>query len=160
MKRLLFTLTAVVSLLLLLAAVTFWARSYRERDSVGNSDVITFKGHDPMYWLVSRQGDVIFCGQNGGRWDEQKFRDRDVLGVKYSISRGPDGSFLCNLKIPWWMIVIAAIPLPALRFHLWRRDRRSRSRAANGQCLACGYDLRATPGRCPECGLEPRATSS
>lgn len=35
------------------------------------------------------------------------------------------------------------------------RERRRSKWGVNGQCPACGYDLRATPHKCPECGHAP-----
>jgi len=50
--------------------------------------------------------------------------------------------------------VLSAVPPLLWIWLLVRRRWVRRSRAAKGECLACGYDLRASraAGRCPECG--------
>jgi hypothetical protein len=62
------------------------------------------------------------------------------------------------VSISLWVAapMLAAVPLMWVVRHPGNTRRR---RAANGLCLRCGYDLRATAGRCPECGaaVEVRA---
>jgi len=56
----------------------------------------------------------------------------------------------------WTILLLSAFVLP--RLLMWRREREINRRFLNGQCVECGYDLRASPQRCPECGTEvPRA---
>jgi hypothetical protein len=59
------------------------------------------------------------------------------------------------VTIPLWAIAWlgAIVPAFALKRYLLRRRRRRR-----GECLDCGYDLRASPERCPECGAIPAKT--
>ena len=56
------------------------------------------------------------------------------------------------LAAPYWpLIAMASLPLAAWSISLHRRLRASR-RLHKGQCVRCGYDLRASKDRCPECG--------
>ena len=72
--------------------------------------------------------------------------------LRHSLQRW--GGFVDTIwyaHVPLWQLV-AVTALPPAAFALTRRRRRQRHRAANGLCLSCGYDLRASAGRCPECG--------
>jgi hypothetical protein len=53
--------------------------------------------------------------------------------------------------VPWWFIMFVTAIMPSIAFLRSRTIRRRRT----GQCMHCGYDLRATPDRCPECGAIP-----
>jgi len=62
-----------------------------------------------------------------------------------------------NFGNVWWIYFPLWIPSVLfgvlLGFSYMPRHRR-RKRKKLGQCLHCGYDLRASKDRCPECGTE------
>lgn len=57
-----------------------------------------------------------------------------------------------EVLVPFWMLATVFAMLPAAHAAILVRRRRRRRRAADGRCVRCGYDLRASPERCPECG--------
>ena len=60
-------------------------------------------------------------------------------------------------SMPYWPLLVPFLVLPLVQCRArWRRARRRRT----GQCVACGYDIRATPQRCPECGLTTAAVTA
>jgi hypothetical protein len=76
-----------------------------------------------------------------------------ILGayVGYIADGGAAKTF--DIMIPFWLLAIVAGSGPAIYWGMRvRRETVIRARQSKGQCLCCGYDLRATADRCPECG--------
>ena len=68
-------------------------------------------------------------------------------------SEGSEQVTLHSLYVSLTTLTTCSAVLAALCvFRLWKSERRIDRRATRGQCVMCGYDLRASPDRCPECG--------
>ena len=174
MARRLFTILPALSLLLCVAVVVLWVRSYWRHDtascwrgryacsfgSSGGAIVLSF----PLDYYRNMPPGVHYhyhaFRQSPGRTMSMYRAGRPgVLGVAwyYDPPRSypydnRDGVTFRVLVFPHALLAGMLFILPLAWAVSARRRRQRVVRLRLGRCASCGYDLRATPGRCPECG--------
>ena len=182
MKRVLFNILAAASVLLFAAVVVIWAATYRtgrvgtfRRDestvrficSHGGKLELAVQTLVPPVAGFRYAADIgtygrlaILCegytaaattfaphhAQEGALgFGKSRYRGRFVVGPGLTRYAAEARAYF----VPYWALLLLAASAPWVvarrRYRVYRRSRR-------GECIACGYDLRATPGRCPECG--------
>jgi hypothetical protein len=174
-KRLLFNVLTAVSLVLCVATVTWWIRSYWRCDSIGrvgserhddlfsNWGILTFSQsfgdfeiYEPFEYFTTEEAfppiSPYLPYDPGFRHNWHLFGFRFFLTDGGNVQQQGGNTQIPHewrLETPYWFWAAAFSILPLL----WGRRRRLNSpRGAKGHCRSCGYDLRATPERCPECG--------
>jgi len=173
-KPRLLNLAAGVSLLLAVAIVVLWVRSYWLVEGIHR---IWHSSAEMRDWTVgSRYGRFHFINQRipdkrppiAPRYE---YSDATQYNLPYPHAShwfpfppvgfqylpGPPSSNIRELTIAYWLLLLPTLPLPLIAIVLHRRRRH---RETNNLCPTCGYDLRATPDRCPECGAVPAANAS
>jgi hypothetical protein len=171
-KRRLLIVLSVASLVLCVASVAVWMRSYRSTDFISTPSRLHVLGrHLVLGWgkgcvLLGTEYDAgahhgwrITCDSPyslDGKWlgDSELFH---LLGWRVARLTIHDSGLVdihdWGTFSPCWLAVFtfALAPMVSVQRWLARRWRRFNS----GLCPRCGYDLRATPERCPECGTVP-----
>jgi hypothetical protein len=165
--RVLFNLTAGISLLLCIGLLTLFFTvdfsgdqpkwwKWQNADGGGGSVLLAAEKIEWEHRFPIGSG-IIFGKAQWGRmgrfvhWDAwvveysngswyQPFGggNQTLASHQFTLNTGP--LFLLSLVVPCWLVL-----------RRWIRHRPPRP----GLCRNCGYDLRATPDRCPECGATP-----
>jgi hypothetical protein len=163
MFRRLFTLLSALSLLLCVAVVVLWVRSYWTaeafrwataeggRRAVGSNAGSLALGRQALAPSISRITTPHGYGYHtwpAGRGDSLRPL-WSFLGFRYTALTS-FGVTVETVEVPYWALAAASAACPLVL--LYFRRLRPRRRRRLGLCLSCGYDLRATPDRCPECG--------
>jgi hypothetical protein len=171
--RRLFNITSAVSLLLCIATVALWVRSYRVYDWLGHSSAYQH-GEWTRIRLASGIGGIEF---NFQRLQQQSPPPPESAGFFFASEPAyPSGIFApapdpetfwyrhnfasVNIHWSWWTYVGFLVPhwlvaalLTILPIVSFRRYRHGTAHGAGHPCAHCGYDLTAnTSGICPECG--------
>jgi hypothetical protein len=173
---------ALLSLLLCVAAVIFWYRSwYTVSDiwvffpsadthsswhletSFGRAEFTRFYQEFPrnmprrMTWhYMSFPLDRIMMPRNPwGPGDQHKWHLLGFGGSVITPESNPGmwpGSRSTHLVVPLWALTLLFALYPAWYAARWRRAIKRSRQIRAGRCQQCGYDLRASKDRCPECG--------
>jgi hypothetical protein len=142
-RRWLFNILTALSLLLCVATVVMWVRSYQHED-----------------WVLIDRRYITSAVSNA--WPPSPGRllhsHDGSLGMLRYWGVDPTGKIIMSAPFPVWFMPYFLLVLPPLIFPAvwlamrWRRRQQSADRTAMGLCTGCGYDLRASIERCPECG--------
>jgi hypothetical protein len=163
MKRRLLNLLTILPLLLCVAVVALWVRSFHYSHTLcwvrENAPGDRFTATHLMVARGSLHAGVRRWGATGA-----DARPEDRPGLHHEIAlpwhldvnrlgfgAGAYGSHPGGwTAMPLWLVAVVAAAPTAARTLMWKRRRLRKP--PGGLCLRCGYDLRATLGRCPECG--------
>jgi hypothetical protein len=170
MPRRLFTFLSALSLLLSVAAVVLWVRSYRvadwweswspHRSTVLHSSrgVVRFVRAEFYVGGVDAEADFSHRTLSPVElgWNQPSFLKRRGLG--YETVAVPQ-TWQWWVSAPLWLIALLFAATSLLTARPALTARRQRRRRRESLCPTCGYDLRATPGRCPECGRVAHSTT-
>lgn len=184
--RILLNASTTLLLLLSLALLSLWARSYFRYDSIirSRTDDSPLEFHTRTFGLDSCWDSLTFRIQvtdvryvrpellpteppplrTATSWSHASFfpyqplRAAQPFAWKRDVTTGPGlrRATIYFVMPSWAMFGLIALPTLALARN-WRTRRRA-ARLDRSKCRACGYDLRATPDRCPECGKTAAGT--
>jgi hypothetical protein len=171
--RIFFNFTTVVSLLLFLATLILWPRSYYNVDeliwskkrtasdgSIGLRRLMAIAQRGRISVGISDGGALYLAGNNlkeGFTHSQAPAPPSSAaktssvwshLGFQYSSAKNRIWA-IRTLSFHFWAPTLLFALAPSI--WLLRRLLRHRRYSAN-LCPTCGYDMRATPDRCPECG--------
>ncbi|HEX5243404.1 MAG TPA: hypothetical protein VFW23_09115 [Tepidisphaeraceae bacterium] len=170
MKKLMKIAVAGLNLLIVIALVVFWLRSYTIGDNLNwHRTPAELEIYSTGGLLRIAAGKMVSLrypppqGWEGSFWPFHRKFDRfeadlrrgTTLGFRYERWTRRTGELTGDARIltlPYWFLVVCCT-MPLLAIARGRlRARQVRLRIARGQCIACGYDLRGSQGRCSECG--------
>jgi hypothetical protein len=163
MIRRLFTIASGISLLLCVATVALWVRSYRigeewlwmdRSDGSTDNHANKIRSGNGRILFVRFQSSWMGKGVYHFVLTTTKITDPaqqpvagNLLGV-YWLWQARKHVHGCLM--PYGVIVLATTVVPVLKLADGKHLKKSNSRP--GRCSNCGYDLRASKERCPECG--------
>jgi hypothetical protein len=154
MRRRLFAAASAISLLLCLASVGLWVRSYWLYDEIAishRSSLWQSNGRIGVdIWLLSTKIAAYESGATNEDWFHGliQYKSQRLLG--FCWFRGPLQPLQSAASAPDWFVVILTAILPAA----WIAKRLSKARQRGHRlCLICSYNLTGnSTGVCPECG--------